>query len=650
MMSDRKKDKIEIKLWDGSIGSFAKGTTVSEIIKSVDKQKHSEAIAARLNDLLVDLSHKVESDAALVLISKDSSEGLEICRHSASHILAAAVTQLFPQCKTGIGPAIEDGFYYDFLKSVPFTPEDLERIEERMNKIIKDDIPFIRKEVTRDEAIKLFSSKGQDLKVELIKEKGGNRVSYYQLGDFIDFCRGPHVPSSGVIKAFKLLKISGAYWKDDEHNPMLQRIYGTAFFSRKDLQDYLDKLEEAKKRDHRKLGPQLELFIIPQEAGPGLVYWMPKGAIIYDIIESFWKREHQKRGYQLVKIPHIALSNLWETSGHFQYYRENMYTLQVEDQEYVLKPMNCPGHILIYKSKLRSYRELPIRYAELGTVYRYERSGTLHGTLRVRGFTQDDAHIFCTPEQLPDEIVGVLDLVDYILKTFCFEKYNIELSVRDPNQKSKYAGNDEEWEQAEKALINALKRKNLPYKRMEGEAVFYGPKIDVKLIDSLGRGWQASTIQFDFNIPRRMHITYIGSDSKEHTVLMVHRTIFGSLERFIGNLIEHLNGAFPIWLSPIQAIILPITDRQADYTKEIAHKLEENQIRAEIDTRNEKINLKIREAQLQKIPYMIIVGDKEEKNKTIAVRNRILGDMGEQHLEKFIEQIKQLIEKKACQP
>ncbi len=649
-MVNKKKNEIEIKLWDGSTRHFVKGITISEIIKSIDEKKHLEAVAAKLNGIAADLNLKVESDAALDIISPNSDEGLEICRHSASHIMAAAVTQLFPECKTGVGPAIEDGFYYDFLKPVPFTPEDLERIEERMNEIIKDDIPFIRKELTKDEAIELFSSKGQDLKVELIKEKGNDIVSYYQLGDFIDFCRGPHVPSSGMIKAFKLLKISGAYWRDDENNPMLQRIYGTAFFSKEDLQDYLDKLEEAKKRDHRKIGPQLDLFIIPQEAGPGLVYWLPNGAIIYDIIESFWKQEHQKRGYQLVKIPHIALGDLWEKSGHFQYYRENMYTLQVEEQEYVLKPMNCPGHILIYKSKLRSYRELPIRYAELGTVYRYERSGTLHGTLRVRGFTQDDAHIFCTPQQLPDEIIGVLDLVDYILKTFCFEKYNIELSVRDPNQKSKYAGNDEEWEQAEKALINALEKKNLPYKRMEGEAVFYGPKIDVKLIDSLGRGWQASTIQFDFNIPRRMGVTYIGSDSKEHTVLMVHRTIFGSLERFIGTLIEHLNAAFPIWLSPIQVIILPITDRHIDYAKEIACKLQENQLRTEIDMRNEKINLKIREAQLQKIPYMIIVGDKEVKNNTVAIRNRLLGDMGEQQLGKFINQIKQQIETKACQP
>jgi threonyl-tRNA synthetase len=649
-MINKKKNEIEIKLWDGNKRYFAKGTTISEIIKSIDEKKHSEAVAAKLDGIAVDLNRKVELDTALDIISKDSTAGLEICRHSASHILAAAVTQLFPECKTGVGPAIEDGFYYDFLKPVPFTPEDLERIEKRMNEIIKEDIPFIRKELIKDEAIELFSSKGQDLKVELIKEKGNDIVSYYQLGEFIDFCRGPHVPSSAMIKAFKLLKISGAYWRDDENNPMLQRIYGTAFFSKEELQDYLEKLEEAKKRDHRKIGPQLDLFIIPQEAGPGLVYWLPKGAIIYDIIESFWKQEHQKRGYQLVKIPHIALSDLWETSGHFQYYRENMYTLQVEEQEYVLKPMNCPGHILIYKSKLRSYRELPIRYAELGTVYRYERSGTLHGTLRVRGFTQDDAHIFCTPEQLPDEILGVLDLVDYILKTFCFERYNIELSVRDPNQKTKYAGNDEEWEQAEKALINALEKKNLPYKRMEGEAVFYGPKIDVKLIDSLGRGWQASTIQFDFNIPRRMGVTYIGSDSKEHTALMVHRTIFGSLERFIGTLIEHLNAAFPIWLSPIQVIILPITDRHIDYAKEIACKFQENQLRTEIDMRNEKINLKIREAQLQKIPYMIVLGNKEVENNTVAIRNRILGDMGEQQLEEFINHIKQQIETKACQP
>lgn len=649
-MKKKKGKEVKIALWDGSVKSFPEGTTVGDIIKSLNPEQSSQVIAALVNDKLVDLSHKIEDNASLNLVMKDSPEGLEIYRHSASHILAAAVMQLFPDSKTGIGPSITDGFYYDFLRPTPFTLEDIEHIEKRMKEIIEADLPFIRKELTKEEAIKLFSDRGQDLKVELIKEKGGELVSCYQLGDFIDFCLGPHISSSGLIKAFKLLKISGAYWRDDERNPMLQRIYGTAFFTKKDLQDYLQQLEEAKKRDHRKLGKQLELFIIPQESGPGLVHWLPKGALLCDIIETFWKREHQKRGYHLVKIPHIALGDLWHSSGHFEFYRDNMYTLKVEDQEYVLKPMNCPGHILIYKSKLRSYRELPIRYAELGTVYRYERSGTLHGTLRVRGFTQDDAHIFCTPEQLSDEVLGVLEMAGFILKTFGFEKYNIELSVRDPENKSKYAGNDAEWEQAEKALIGALEKKNFAYTRQEGEAVFYGPKIDIKLIDSLGRGWQASTIQFDFNIPRRMGVTYIGPDSKEHTALMVHRTIFGSLERFVGTLIEHYNGAFPIWLAPVQIMVIPISSRHQDYSQKVFSILQDNQLRVEKDLRNEKVNLKIREAQLQKIPYMIILGDKEENKQIIAVRNRFLGDMGENKIEKFINMINQLIETKALHP
>jgi len=431
---------------------------------------------------------------------------------------------------------------------------------------------------------------------------------------------------------------------------MLQRIYGTAFFSEEELEEYLNKVEEAKKRDHRLLGKELELFSIPEEGGPGLVYWHPRGAMIYQIIEDFWKKEHLARGYKLVKTPHIARADLWKASGHYEFYREFMYTLSIEDEEYVLKPMNCPLHILIYKSKRRSYRELPIRFAEMGTVYRYERSGVLHGTLRVRGFTQDDAHIFCTPEQLPEEILGVLDLANHILSTFGFDRFDVELSVRDPAKKEKYAGSDDEWLQAENALEQALKKRGISYRRMEGEAVFYGPKIDIKLIDSLGRGWQATTIQFDFNLPRRLGVYYIGSDSKEHPVFMVHRAILGSLERFIGTLIEHYKGAFPVWLSPVQIIVIPIADRHHPYARKVAEVLKKEGLRVEIDDRSEKVGYKIREAQLAKIPFMLILGDKEEAEGNVAVRNRLKGDIGRFSLEVFISEIKDLIDKKALTP
>jgi len=641
-------EEIKIELSEGKEITVSKGTTLKEVASLVGIV---DAIAAKSGEgRLIDLSSSLTTSARVEFITPSSPEAVEILRHSAAHVLAQAVCELFPGVKVGIGPAIEDGFYYDFLKDTPFTQEDLKRIEKRMREIISADIPIRRKELTKEEAIKLFSDMGQDLKVELIEERGGEVVSVYEQGGFIDFCRGPHLPSTGFIKAVKVLKSSGAYWKGDERNPMLQRIYGTAFFSEEELEEYLNKVEEAKKRDHRLLGKELELFSIPEEGGPGLVYWHPRGAMIYQIIEDFWKKEHLARGYKLVKTPHIARADLWKASGHYEFYREFMYTLSIEDEEYVLKPMNCPLHILIYKSKRRSYRELPIRFAEMGTVYRYERSGVLHGTLRVRGFTQDDAHIFCTPEQLPEEILGVLDLANHILSTFGFDRFDVELSVRDPAKKEKYAGSDDEWLQAENALEQALKKRGISYRRMEGEAVFYGPKIDIKLIDSLGRGWQATTIQFDFNLPRRLGVYYIGSDSKEHPVFMVHRAILGSLERFIGTLIEHYKGAFPVWLSPVQIIVIPIADRHHPYARKVAEVLKKEGLRVEIDDRSEKVGYKIREAQLAKIPFMLILGDKEEAEGNVAVRNRLKGDIGRFSLEVFISEIKDLIDKKALTP
>jgi threonyl-tRNA synthetase len=537
-----------------------------------------------------------------------------------------------------IGPSIESGFYYDFDTPRPLVPEDLEQIESEMQKIIAADLPISRHEVTREEAIKIFEERGEDYKVEMLHEMPNEIVSLYQQDDFIDLCLGPHLPSTGKLKVFKLLSIAGAYWRGDENRQMLQRIYGTAYSNKADLETHLKRIEEAEKRDHRKLGRELDFFSLHEEnAGPGLVYWHPKGTIVRRIVEDFWKDEHIKHGYQLVMIPHIAKSDLWHTSGHFDFYRENMYTMNIDTQEYVLKPMNCPGHILIYKTKTHSYRELPIRYAELGTVYRYERTGVLHGMFRVRGFTQDDAHIFCTPEQLPSEVVGVIDLMDYMLRSFGYEKYEVDLSVRDPENKDKYMGSDEEWERAENALIGALNQRGLSYKRMEGEAVFYGPKIDIKLLDALGHSWQGPTIQFDFNLPGRFDVNYIGTDGNEHKVVMVHRTVLGSMERFIGGLIEFYTGALPIWLSPVQARILNITDEQIEYAKQVESQLKGAGLRTEADVRNEKLGFKIREAQLEKIPYMLVVGNREAAAGQVAVRLRSGEDLGPMNVADFIK-------------
>ena len=564
---------------------------------------------------------------------------LETIRHSASHIMAQAVASLFPGVKFGIGPAIADGFYYDFDLPRSLTPEDLATIEAKMQEIIAADSPFLSDDMDKETASKVFKS--QPYKIELINELPNETLTIYRQGSFVDLCRGPHVNSTGDIKAFKLLSIAGAYWRGDEHRPMLQRIYGTAFETKEDLEEHLRKIEEAAKRDHRELGKTLDLFSIHEEAGAGLIYWHPKGALIRHVIENFWKSEHFKRGYDLVYTPHLAKVDLWKTSGHWNYYQDSMYPpIDIEGQEHVIKPMNCPGHILMYKTQLRSYRQLPLRWAELGTVYRWERSGVLHGLTRVRGFTQDDAHIFCRPDQLENEVVGVVDFACYMLKTFGFNEYVVKLSTRP----EKYAGTLEIWEQATETLRRALERLHIDYAVDPGEGVFYGPKIDISLRDSLGRTWQGPTTQVDFNLPERFDLSYVGDDGFEHRVVMIHRTVLGSMERFFGCLIEHYGGAFPVWLAPVQVIIIPITGKHAEYARKIADELKEAVIRVEIDERNERMNFKIRDAQMQKVPYMIIVGDAETASSTISIRFRNGQVMKSCPLPGFKEDVKAAIE------
>ncbi len=551
--------------------------------------------------------------------NSNSDISLETLRHSTAHVMAHAVKRLFPDAKIAIGPAIDNGFYYDFDIERPLTPEDLSRIEEEMQKIIRENKPFVRKVFKKEEALKLFERLKEPYKIELLREIPEDEVTVYEEGDFIDLCRGPHVPSSGVIKAFKLLSVAGAYWRGDEKNKMLQRIYGTAFFSEKELKEYLNFLEEVKRRDHRKLGKELDLFSINEEIGPGLILWHPNGAIVRKIIEDFWRDEHLKADYKLLYTPHIARLDLWQKSGHLDYYRENMYSpMEIEGMLYELKPMNCPFHISVYKSQLRSYREMPLRFAELGTVYRYERSGVLHGLLRVRGFTQDDAHIFCREDQIEDEILHVLDFTLYILRTFGFSDYDIYLSTRP----EKYVGTLENWERSTNALKGALDIKGLHYTIDPGEGVFYGPKIDIKVKDSLGRPWQCSTIQVDFNNPERFDLTYRGADGKDHRPIMIHRALMGSLERFFGILIEHYAGAFPLWLAPVQVAILTIAERHNESAINLHKYFKENGIRSELRTDNEKIGYKIREVTLKKIPYMVIIGDKEVSENRYTVRKR----------------------------
>ena len=559
---------------------------------------------------------------------------IQILRHSASHIMADAVKQLYPGVKLGIGPAIENGFYYDFDRQEPFVPEDLEKIEKKMREIIKANLDFTKEQMPREKAIELFEKMGEKYKAELIRDLPDKEVTIYKHGNFTDLCRGPHVARTGDVKIFKLLSIAGAYWRGIDTNPMLQRIYGTAFPTQKELDDYLKLLEEAEKRDHRKLGKELEYFSFHNEIGAGLVLYHPKGGLLRTIIEDWEKKEHLKRGYQIVIGPHISRSDLWVESGHYENYKDLMYTFKIEDQEYVIKPMNCPGHMLVYKSKTRSYKDLPLRLFELGTVYRYEKSGVLHGLLRVRGFTQDDAHIFCLPGQLIDEIVSVIDFVSYAMKVFGFDEFMVELSTRPP----KSIGTDEMWENAQDVLVGALNKKGLNYQICEGEGAFYGPKIDIKLKDAIGRYWQCATIQCDFALPERFDLKYVGQDGKEYRPVMLHRVILGSMERFIGALLENYAGALPVWLSPVQAAIIPITDKQKDYAAAVKDKLLENEIRVEMYDRNETLNYKIRAAQSQKVPYMLIVGTKEASAGTVSVRSRIK-DEGQAKLSEFIDRV-----------
>jgi threonyl-tRNA synthetase len=566
--------------------------------------------------------------------------------------MAAAVCSLFPGTHLGIGPAISDGFYYDFERPDGFIEDDLKKIEDKMKDLVAQNLPFEPSIILKDEAIEYFNRRGEHLKVELIQEKAGEKLSCYRLGDLVDFCLGPHVCSTGQInpESFRILSIAGSYWRGDEHNRQLQRIYGTAFLTPGELKNYLTQLEEAKKRDHRRLGRELDLFSISDEAGPGLVFWHPKGTRVRLVVEDFLRTELFRRGYEFVTTPHVARDVLWKTSGHYEYYRQNMYVFRTDDEEFVIKPMNCPGHIQIYKSQMRSYRDLPVRFAEFGTVYRYEKSGVLHGLLRVRGFTQDDAHIFCTREQVYDEISSCMDFVLFVMNSFGFDQYKVELSVRDETQKGRYAGTEEDWQMAEEALMRSLRARGIGWTRMEGEAVFYGPKIDVKLIDAIGRPWQLSTVQFDFTLPKRFNLSYIASDGREHQPVMVHRALLGSIERFLGVLIEHYAGAFPIWLAPVQAMVIPISERHHEYAHTVLSRLAEAGLRAEIDDRNEKMGYKIREAQTKKIPYMLVIGDKESQSEQVSVRNRFSGDEGALSLEGFLKKIEGFIASRAVRP
>jgi len=577
-----------------------------------------------------------------------AADDLEVLRHSVAHLLAHAVLDLFPGTQAGIGPAVENGFFYDFLREEPFSVEDLVSIEVRMRELANEDIPIERLVLPKEEAIRIFSEMGQTLKVELIREKGGAEVTCYRQGCFIDFCLGPHVASTGRIKHFKLLSISGAYWKGDEKGKQLQRIYGTAFPSQKDLDDHLTLLEEAKKRDHRRLGSELDLYSTSEDLGGGLILWHPKGGRIRSSIEQHWRERHWAGGYEILYTPHIGREVLWQISGHLDYYKESMYSpMEIDEQNYYLKPMNCPFHIQIYKSRLRSYRDLPLRWAELGTVYRYERSGVLHGLLRVRGFTQDDAHLFCTPEQMDAEILRVLDFSVSILADFGFTDNKVELSVRDPRNPSKYAGSDEMWVKAEASLVKALAARGIPYERIEGEAVFYGPKIDIKIKDAIGRHWQCTTIQFDFNNPQRFDMSYIGEDGQKHQPYMIHRALLGSLERFFGILIEHYNGNFPLWLAPVQVEIMPIAERHDAYARSLEARCAAAGLRPHADLRREKVNYKIREAERLKTPLILVVGDKEVAAGTASLRIHGQGDKGPVEIPAFLEKVKTLIDHKS---
>ena len=633
-------EKIKVTLPDGTVKEYDKGISIKDVAYSIGKRLGKDAVAGKVDGQLSDIYYKIDKDVELSIITIDSEEGLDIYRHTSAHIMAQAVKRLFDDVELAIGPTIEDGFYYDIDMDHRLSPEDLEKIEEEMNKIIEEDFKIKREVLKCDEAIEFMQNEGEDYKVELIEDLDSDYVSFYHQGEFTDLCRGPHLPSTGKVKAYKLLNIAGAYWRGDENNKMLQRIYGTSFRAKSELDKYLKRIEEAKKRDHRKLGKKLDLFSMQGE-GPGFPFFHAKGMIIWNELLKLWREKHREAGYEEVKTPIILNESLWRQSGHWDHYKENMYFTEIDEQSYSIKPMNCPGGILIYKNDMHSYRDFPMRVGELGLVHRHERSGTLNGLMRVRAFTQDDAHIYMLPEQITDELIAVLRLLDDFYSIFGFE-YHLELSTRPENS----MGSDKDWESATESLRAALKAQELEYVVNEGDGAFYGPKIDAHLEDSIGRTWQCGTIQLDFQMPERFNLTYIGSDGEEHRPVMIHRTIMGSMERFIGILIEHYAGAFPAWLAPVQVEIIPISDEQIDYAQKIKNELAGEGIRIEIDDRQEKVAYKIRQAQIQQIPYMIIVGNDEVEKGLISVRDRREGDLGKSSLEDFKKRLLLEIEEK----
>jgi threonyl-tRNA synthetase len=673
---------IAVHLPDGSIREVPSGTTPLDVANSISPRLAAASVVARIAPVathsdprsacdgqspageeppeasmyaaedaaasrLVDLSAPLTANVKLELLKENDPDALKVLRHSAAHVLATAVLELFPETKLGHGPATDSGFFYDFYRAQPFTPEDLAAIETKMAEVVARNEPFVREYEPREQALEEFERDGDFMKTHFVTKftAPGSEVSFYRNGKFIDFCRGPHVPSTGRVKAFKVTSLAGAYWLGDEKNPQLQRVYGTAFFSKKDLDEHFARLEEAARRDHRVLGKQLDLFSIQELAGAGLIFWHPRGAIIRKIMEDWMRDECLRRGYSLVYTPHVMRRELWKVSGHEGFYSSNMYTpMELDDAEYRLKPMNCPGHILIYKNSPKSYRDLPQRYAELGNVYRYERSGTMHGLLRVRGFTQDDAHIFCTPQQIESEVAACIDFAEAVLRTFGFKEYKVELSTWDPSDRAHYAGSNENWDLAIRSLDNVLKSRGIPYKTIPGEAAFYGPKIDVKLVDVLGRLWQLSTVQFDFNLPARFELEYVGEDGERHQPVMVHRALFGSVERFFGVLIEHYAGAFPLWLAPVQIGLVPISEKHTAYAQKVETALKDAGFRVETDIRNEKMNAKIRDFANQKTPYILVFGDKEEGAGAVSVRTRGKGDQGSMPLADFIVKATALVE------
>jgi threonyl-tRNA synthetase len=645
-------DSIHVKLPDGSVKDVPSGTTALDVAKSISPRLADAALVAKADGALIDLTSPLEKDTDLRILTEKDPESLEVFRHSSAHLLAAAVLELFPETKLGHGPATENGFFYDFYRPTQFTPEDLEKLEKKMQELVQQNLRYAREFLPREQGLEEFKKDGDFMKCHFIEQftKPDEKISIYRTGKFTDFCRGPHIPSTGKIKAFKLFNIAGAYWLGKEGNPQLQRIYGTSFYSQKNLDEFLKQQEETKKRDHRVLGQQLDLFSIQELAGPGLIFWHPKGGIIRKEMEDWMREEYIKRGYSLVYTPHVARRQLWQTSGHEGYYAENMFDLmELDDAEYRMKPMNCPFHILIYKDSLKSYRDLPVRLGELGTVYRYERSGVMHGLLRVRGFTQDDAHIFCTPEQIEGEVNGCIDFALDVLKDFGFDKFQVELSTWDPNDRKNFVGSEEQWNMSTGLLETVLKKRGIDYKTIPGEAAFYGPKIDVKLVDAIGRLWQLSTVQFDFNLPQRFNLEYVSEDGSRKQPLMVHRALYGSVERFFGVLIEHYAGAFPVWLSPVQAVMIPIAERHVEYANKVAAQLKEAGVRVHVDGRNEKMNSKIREHAMQKVPFLLVVGDKEAEAGRVNVRSRGQEKTADLPATEFVEKIKGLIASRSAQ-